>query len=59
MSWIRIGHKPPPPMEYVLIKTVSGLVRVARRVVYKDNTEEYRYSSQRFKNALWWQPLPK
>lgn len=59
MSWTRIAFKAPPPNTYVLVKTVSGLVRVAKRVVYKDNSEEYRYSSQHFKNALWWQPLPK
>jgi hypothetical protein len=57
-NWRSTISDPPPLDVYVLIKTKGGLVRVAKRLVYPDNTEEYRYSSQGFKQILWWQPLP-
>lgn len=31
MTWTRITHKAPPPNTYILVKTVTGLVRVAKR----------------------------
>lgn len=58
-KWHSVTRNPPNFNEYILIKTVTSLVRVAKRVRYPDGYEEYMYSSQSFKNVMWWQPLPK
>lgn len=58
-NWRSVTRNPPPVGEYVLIKTVTGLVRVAKYVLYNNSTESWTYSSTYYKNVMWWQPLPK
>ena len=50
---------PPPQGVYVLIKTVTGCVRVAKYILYNNSTESWQYGSTYYKNVMWWQPLPK
>jgi hypothetical protein len=58
-DWKRIATTPPPEGVHILIKTKSGLVRIAKFVKYGNGCEQFQYSSIYFKNVLYWQPLPK
>ena len=59
MKWQSIINDPPPMREFILIKTVNGLVRVARRFKAMNGEEYYHYASVTYKNVTEWQPLPK
>ena len=58
-DWIRVTVKAPENGVYVLIKTVTGCVRVAKRIVYNNGEVQYTYSSIKFNNVMWWKPLPR
>lgn len=58
-DWKSVTRNPPDFGVYILIKTASALVRVAKRISYPDGSEQYTYSSTYYKNVMWWQPLPK
>lgn len=58
-NWKSTTTEPPEPFTYILIKTKTGLVRVAKLVKYLNGDESYTYGSMNFRNVIWWQPLPK
>jgi hypothetical protein len=58
-TWQPVVKFPPPVNEYVLIKTKTERVRVAKFIKYPDGEQVFTYASIKYKDVLYWQPLPK
>jgi hypothetical protein len=57
--WKDAQTNPPPEGKLILIKNKAGSVRIAKRTVYGNGSEAYRYLTITFKNVIYWQPLPE
>lgn len=49
----------PPEKLYILIKTKTGLVRIARLFKYPNGEHSFSYSSTYYKDVIWWKHLPQ
>lgn len=56
-KWRKAGSMPFD--EHIIIKTRTGLVRIAKRHKYPDGSSSVTYSGTIFKNITHWLPLPK
>jgi len=48
-----------PCDSYVIIKTKTGTIRIAKQTVYPDSSRSIHYSGTYFKDVIGWQPLPQ
>lgn len=56
MNWRKAGSM--PFNEFVIIRTKTGIIRVAKRLQYADGSTVIYYNGTYFKHVTHWMPIP-